>query len=217
MVDDMLGLDNAELLARQGLATDAQGSIQDFLSGAGFAPTQSEQERIEKMRQADIAASQNAVQQLLQQSLGGLNVDMARRGVRGQAASQLQVGEMATAADQLNRATLEANRNAAQNYLSIPQQRAQMQGNLAGQFANFGDALQQRAFMNRQYLQNPALMQQLQDERIRTGRQYGPSAAAAQMMVDSASYDPEGAFMGGILTGAGGGVKTAAGIKSLMG
>ena len=202
MVDNMM----SQLPQRQALAGQAQGSIGGFLSGQGFDPTQSEMQRIEAMRQADIAASQNAVQQMLDQNMAGLNVDMARRGVRGQAASQLQAGALGTAADQLNRATLEANRGAAANYLSIPQQRASMQANMAGQFADFGDALQQRAFMNRGMLQNPALMSQLQNERMATGRQMGPQAGVGQLMMDRAGIDRESAFMGGLLPGARGGI-----------
>lgn len=214
LVSGMEGL----IEGRQGVAQDAQGTIGDILGGGAFALTEDEQQRINNMRTADIAASQNAVQNMLDKNLSNLNVDMARRGVRGQASSQLQGGALNTAAEQLNRATLEANRNASNLALNMPGQRAGVQANTAGQFADFGDALTQRAFQNNQILQNPVLMQNAQNQRINEAKKYGQNTAAiGNMMVDRAQVDPEMGFLGGLMPGAQGGVGAAQGMSSLMG
>jgi hypothetical protein len=214
LVSDM----QSQLAGRQELAQNAQGTVGDIMGGSAFALTPDEQQRIDAMRQADIAASQNAVQGLLDQNFASLNADMARRGVRGQAASQLQGSTLNTAADQLNRATLEANRNAGQMALQMPGQRVGIQANTAGQFANFGDALQQRAFNNMQTLQNPTLMNQYQNERIGTARNYGQNnQAIGNMMVQRSQIDPEMGFISGMMGGASGGVGAAQGMRSLMG
>jgi len=207
-----------QLAGRQELAQTAQGSVGNILGGSSFALTEDERQRIDAMRGADIAASQNAVQGLLDQNFATLNADMARRGVRGQAASQLQGSTLNTAADQLNRATLEANRNAGQMALQMPGQRVGVQANMAGQFSNFGDNLAQNIFQNRQLMQNPALMNQYQNERAGTARQYGQNnQAIGNMMVNRSQIDPEMGFLGGMMGGASGGVGAAQGMRSLMG
>ncbi len=163
---DSAEADIANRLGTQGQARDALGNV---LSGDAFNLTGSEQARIEALRGADISASSNAVNELLDQRLAQTSADAQRRGLRGQAFTQLQGDATRTAAQELNRATLDANRNAAQNAITLPGQRVGIQAGSAGQFADFADAAKQQAIKNRQDLQDPVAMKALLDERLAGG------------------------------------------------
>lgn len=160
----------AGIKARGGVQTAARGGLQDILGGQAFDLSASEQARIGNLRQANIDASSNAVNALLNERLGELQADAARRGVRGQAYSQLQGDVLGEAAKSLERSSLDANRIAAEQAISMPGQRAQIQAGTAGQFAGFADELQQQAIQNRQALQDPIALQQMRDERLKAGK-----------------------------------------------
>lgn len=158
-----------DITGRLGTQTAARGGLESILGGQAFELTPGEQERINALRSADIAASSNAVNELLDQRLAETQADAARRGIRGQAFTQLQGDAAREAARTLERATLEANRTAASNALALPGQRAGIQASTAGQFADFASAAQQQAIANRQQLQDPVALQQLLEERLRGG------------------------------------------------
>jgi hypothetical protein len=89
----------------------------------------------------------------------------------------------------------QANLVAAQQAQQAPLQRIGIQGGLANQNANFMEQLRQQAIANRQALQNPVLMNNLQQERM---------AAAGVTQTNPASF---GDVAGGALAGAGAGIK----------
>ncbi len=164
-------VDNAEksITERLGTQTGARDTLGGIFSGQAFDLTDSENARINNLRNADISASSNAVNELLDRRLAETSADAARRGVRGQAFSQLQGDAIRSSAQELNRATLDANRTAAGNAIAMPGQRVGIQAGSAGQFANFSDAAAQQAIDNRKALQDPVAAQQLLDERLRGG------------------------------------------------
>jgi hypothetical protein len=164
-------VDSAEndINARLGTQDAARGTLGNVLSGDAFDLTGSEAARIDALRNADISASSDAVNELLTQRLGEVSADAQRRGLRGQAFTQLQGDALSASARELNRATLEANRTAAQNAITLPGQRVGIQAGAAGQFADFADAAKQTAITNRKALQDPVALQQLLDERLRGG------------------------------------------------
>lgn len=169
-------------LGTQGQARDALGNI---LGGQAFGLTADEQARIEGLRGADIAASSAAVNELLDKRLAATSADAARRGLRGQAFTQLQGDAISTAARELNMATLDANRTAAGNAIAMPGQRVGIQAGTAGQFADFADVAKQAAIQNRQTLQDPVAMQQLFDERMRGGKTETSGTQATDQTTES--------------------------------
>lgn len=186
----------AEIRQRQGLQAGAQETLGGVLGGEAFALTGSEQARINALREANIAAGSSAVDRMLDERLGALQADAARRGIRGQAASQLQTGALNVAAESLDRQTLEANRIASEQALSMPGQRVGIQAQTAGNFATFADAARQQAIQNRQLLQDPIALQQLRDERLKGGVTHNISAGtnkATQTGSTNASATGQGA------------------------
>lgn len=159
-----------DIQARSGVQTSARGTLQDVLGGNAFDLSQGEQGRINSLRDANIAASSNAVNDLLTQRLGEVSADAARRGVRGQAFSQLQGDALGEAAKSLERSTLDANKLASQQAIDMPASRVGIQAGTAGQFADFQDQLQQQAIQNKQALQDPVALQQMLDERLKGGK-----------------------------------------------
>lgn len=159
----------AAILGRQGVQTGARDTASALLSGSAFNLSPDEAARIAGVRDSNIAAGSNAVNDILTQRLAEISADAARRGVRGQAFSQLQTGALGEAAKSLERTTLAANTDAANMAVSLPGQRAGIQASTAGQFAGFADELAQKAIENRAALQDPIALQQLRDERLKTG------------------------------------------------
>lgn len=167
---DLVDRFEAGITGRGDVQAGARDTLGSVLSGDAFALTGDEQARINALRDADISASSNAVNALLTERLGEVSADAARRGVRGQAFSQLQGDAIGEAAKSLERATLDANRTAAGHALAMPGQRVGIQANTAGGFADFQDAAIQTAIKNRHDLQDPVAMQALLDERLRGGK-----------------------------------------------
>lgn len=165
LVDDL----EARIAGRDPTQDAARSTLASVLGGQAFDLTAGEEARINRLRDADISASRSAVDELLSQRLGETSADAARRGLRGQAFTQLQGDAIGTAARELNMATLDANRTAAANAIAMPGQRAGIQANTAAGFADFADAARQQAIQNREALQDPVALQQLLDERLRGG------------------------------------------------
>lgn len=165
----LVGDAEAQIKANQALENQAQGTVGSVLGGGAFALSRDEQNRINALRGANIDAGTMSVNKMLDDRLANLQADAARRGIRGQAVSQLQTGALAVGAESLDRNTLEANRIAAEQAISMPGQRVGIQAQTAGQFADFADAARQQAIQNRADLQDPVALQQLRDERLRGG------------------------------------------------
>ena len=163
-----------------GIQQQGRDVLGDIAGGQAFALSPEEQARIDQLRGANIAAGTGAVNELLNQRLAEVQAQAAARGVRGQALSQLQTGAVAEGARSLERQTLEANRIAAEQALALPGQRVGIQAGVGQGLATIQQQAQQQAIENRQLLQNPALLQQLQQERLATGRQRTTGTSTTQ-------------------------------------
>lgn len=152
------------------LENQSRGVLGDINSGDAFNVSSSEQARINNLRDSNIEASRFAVDDLLNERLAEVEADAARRGIRGQAFTQLQGDAIATGAKNLNQASLEANRIASQQAIDLPGQRVATQANVAGGLVNVQEQQRQQAINNRQLLQDPAALRQLRDERLRGGK-----------------------------------------------
>lgn len=186
-----------------GLQEAARGGIESILNGQSFAATPEEEARINQYRQALVDQGAFDVQNLINQNVQRLTASAADRGVRGQALSELQSQGINSGAQQLGSIVRQANVTAAQQLMDNPYRRAQLQGSLANQNANFMENLRQQAIQNRQQLQNPALMQTLQNERL---------AAAGSTTVQPGSL---GGAIGGALGGAGSLLSAGAAFKKI--
>jgi hypothetical protein len=161
----------ADIAQRAGLEAAGRGTLADIAGGGAFALSPEEQARIDQLRQSEIDVGSNEINRLLDQRLGELQANLAQRGVRGQAASQLQADVLGEGARSLESRILAANQNAAQQALALPGQRVGIQAGVGQNLANFQDQARQQAIANRQALQDPVLLQQLRDERLKTGKQ----------------------------------------------
>lgn len=160
----------AQIKNNQKLENSAQGTVGNILGGDAFNLNASEQQRIDALRDTNIAAGTSSVNKLLDERLAAAQADAARRGIRGQAAAQIQGSALTAATESLDRNTLEANRIAAEQAIALPGQRVQTQAGTATQFADFADQARQQAIQNRADLQDPVALQQLRDERLASGK-----------------------------------------------
>ena len=159
-----------DIAARQGLEQQARGTLGDITSGDAFELSQGEQGRIDRLTEAGLARGDDRINRLLNERLAGLEADAASRGLRGQAFTQLQSGALDTAAQEATTQQLAAEERAAQLGIQLPGQRVAVQAQTAGGLATFADQARQQAIQNRQALQDPVLLQQLRDERLRSGK-----------------------------------------------
>jgi hypothetical protein len=154
------------IAGRAALQTSGRDVLSDVTSGQAFALSPEEQQRINALRQTEIDVGSNAINDLLGQRLGELQANLAQRGVRGQAASQLQADVMGEAARSLEQRILAANQAAAQQAIALPGQRVGVQAQVGQNLANFQDQARQQAIANRQQLQDPALLRALREDRL---------------------------------------------------
>ena len=186
--NQMAGID-----AREGVQGGARDTLGDVFSGDAFNLSNSEEMRINRLRDANIGASSNAVNELLTQRLAEVEADAARRGLRGQAFSQLQGDAIGSAATELNRATLDANQLASQQAISMPGQRVGVQAGAAQGMADFADLLEQQAITNQNLLQDPIALQQARDERLKGGKQVQTNTGSTTVQTSQSSdIDPSG-------------------------
>jgi len=169
-----------DAMEARGYSDMSRNTLEGIQSGEAFALTPEEQMRINQQRDAAVAYGSNEIGNFLNDRLNALQSDAANRGLRGQAYTQLQSGAVNNAANMLQQRILAANQNAAQTALQMPGQRVATQGQVAGAGLDYANILQQRAFENRNVLQNPILLQQLQNERLNTATTKGfPQATSA--------------------------------------
>jgi hypothetical protein len=159
-----------DIAKRAALQEQGRGVLGDIASGTAFDLSAGEQGRINAMRDASVDAGQSRINEFLNERLGTLQADAARRGLRGQAVSQLQGDVLGTAARELTQQQLAANQVAAQQAINMPAQRVGIQAGVGQGLADFQTQLQQQAIQNRQQLQDPVALQLQRDERLRGGR-----------------------------------------------
>lgn len=181
-------------------------AIQAYLqqiSGEAFQATPQELQNIQNLRQAMVDLGTQDINRQLQQGITAATSGAAARGLRGQAMGQLR-GQVAEGAlQQTGNISNQANLFAAQQAISQPYQRVAAQQNALQQGLTYGDLLRQQAMQNRQALQSPFLLNQLQNERL------------AASTTTASKPGEKGGFWGGVtgaVTGLGTGIGTAANI-----
>jgi len=155
-----------------GIQDTSRGTLENVIGGQAFNINPEQQAQIEAIRNATVQAGTGDIQNFVNQNLSSISNSGGVRGLRGQALSELQGRSIGEGARQISNITGQANATAAQQALDVPFKQAQMQGNLANQNANFMETLRQQAIQNRQQLQNPILMQSLQNERLGSAEAY---------------------------------------------
>jgi len=181
-------------------------AIQAYLqqiSGEAFQATPQELAQIQTVRDAMVNLGTQDINRFTQQGLTQATSGAAARGLRGQAMGSLRGQVLESANQQVGNIANNANLFAGQQAMNQPYQRVAAQQSALQQGLTYGDILRQQAQQNRQMLQNPILMQQLQNERLNT--------ATRTQTTPGEKGGVWGAITGG-LTGAATGLQTAAGI-----
>jgi len=155
----------------QDQARQAAGGI---LSGQAFNVTPEEQARIQSLRDALYSQGSQDIGYNEQQGLQSVLSSAGGRGLRGQALGSLQGQVLDSGTRARTSVANQANTTAAQAYLAAPTQRINAQQGVIGQGLSLADQLRQKAIDNRSALQNPALMNYLQQERIAGATQIRP-------------------------------------------
>jgi hypothetical protein len=221
---------------QQGLADQGDASIQrlqgsqdqslrtagGLMDGSAMALTPEEQQRIGGIRDSLVTQGGNDIQQFMDKNLGNIQQSAGVRGLRGQAVTSLQGQAMDTGAQQMRGVVDNANNQAAQLALQMPGQRAALQSSTAQQFYSLPDVLRQSAQSNRQLLQNPALLQLLQGERLAGGTTTNNASNSQTSNSSTVGVTPgkPGGFMaglGGMLSGAAGGLNIGGNIATGLG
>lgn len=178
------------------------------ISGEAFGgPSEQELGQINQLRSAMIGQGQDDIQKFLTENMRQTVSGAASRGLRGQALAELEGRVLETGNEQFGNLVQQANLVAAQNAISLPQQRMAMQNQAATGGLNYAQLLQQQALQNRNLTQNPYLLTQLQNERLQTASQKGN--------VTNMTPGQKGGFWNGI-TGMFGGMAAGAGAGQQM-
>jgi hypothetical protein len=194
------------------LRQQALQASQDIVGGGAFNLSPDEQMRIMAQRQALIDQSATGINRNLQEQTQQLQAGAGIRNLRGQAAAELQGNALRASNQSLTDVTNQANSLAAQQALALPQARIQAQSPFIQQGLTLRDTLLQQAQQNRNALQNPVMLQLLQQQRLAGGTTRSTATTPKQ----------GGGLLNGILGGVGGafsglgaGVNLAGGLQSL--
>lgn len=198
---NLINQQEASIKGGQNVQQGARGTLEDIFNGTAYDLNPAQMQQIENVRNANIAAGMGNVNEFIQNQLQGVNASAAERGVRGQALSELQGRAIGEGARQVANLTAQANQIAAQQSMDNPYRQAQLSGGLASQNSNFMEQLRQNAINNRNVMQNPALMQYYQSDRM---------GSPSQTTSTPGSF---GSVLGGALGGAG---SIAGGMGNLM-
>lgn len=194
------------------LRQQALQASQDIIGGGAFNLSPDEQMRIMAQRQALIDQSATGINRNLQEQTQQLQAGAGIRNLRGQAAAELQGNALRASNQSLTDVTNQANSLAAQQALALPQARIQAQSPFIQQGLTLRDQLLQQAQANRSALQNPVMLQLLQQQRLASGTTRSTETLPGQ----------KGGFgqallggIGGAFSGLGAGVNLAGGLQSL--
>jgi hypothetical protein len=174
------------------------------INGSAFQATPEEQQQIQNIRDAMVAQGTQGINQFVSEGLNTATSGAAARGLRGGALGSLRGDVIQNATNQVAGVNNQANLFQAQQQLSQPYSRVQAQQNALQQGLSYGDQMRQNAIANRQQLQSPFLMNQLQQERLATATN------------KSTTPGEKGGFWGGVtgaLTGAQAGLGAGANIS----
>lgn len=149
----------------QGLQDQARAGIQDIYSGKALQMTPQEMANIQAIRGQMIEQGQSDVNKMLEQGSLRANQSAAARGLRGQAAMQLQGDVLRAGADQFGDITRQANMYAAQQAVQLPYQRVNAQSPFLQQGMGLADMMRLQAAQNRMAAQSPFMLSLLTDLR----------------------------------------------------
>jgi hypothetical protein len=172
----------------------------DQISGKAFQSTPEELANINNLRNAMVQMGMQDVNQFTEQGLTQATSGAAARGLRGQAMGALRGDVLQQAQRQVGGISNQANVFAAQQAIQNPYSRVAAQQGALQQGLTYGNNLRQQAMANRQALQSPFLLQQLQAERTAALNSAAPDTSG-------------GGFFGGLtggVAGLGAGIGTAA-------
>lgn len=190
-----------------GVQSTSRDTLQNVIGGDSFNINPAQEAQVNAIRNASVKAGTQNVQDFVNNNLSDISNSAGVRGLRGQAVSELQGRSIGEGAKAIGNLTSQANATAAQQSLDVPYRQAQLQGSLANSNANFMENLRQQSIQNRQQLQNPVLMQTLQNER---------QGNATQTTTNPGSFGKAlGGAMGGFASGASGGLNFANGLRNL--
>ncbi len=144
-----------------------------ILTGQGFGANEQELQQINNIRNAMVQQGSQGINQFMDTNMRNTVASAAGQGLRGQALGELQGRVIESGNQQMGALQNQANLQAAQLAVQLPQQRMQMQSQAAAQGLSYAQQLQQQALQNRLQTQNPYLLAQLQNERMATGKQIG--------------------------------------------
>lgn len=128
------------------------------LSGSAFTATPEELQNIENIRQAQIQAGSQDIQDFLNRGQSQVTQSAGLRGLRGQALGQLQGDVLRAGAQQYGNLVNTAGLQAAQSAMQTPYNRVGAQAGAAATGLSYQDQLRQQAIQNRQMASNPALL-----------------------------------------------------------
>lgn len=188
----------------QQLQGGALNQIQNLFNGQAFQASPEELALIEQQKQQAINSGSQDINRILGEQTGMTNDNAALRGLRGQALAQLHGQNTQQAADQIGRLVNTATAQSLQAQREAPLQRIQAQSPFLQQGMTLAEDLRQRAIQNRQLASNPAILQQLTNQRFQLGTQHQENFTPGQ----------KGGFWGGLaggLSGAAGGLSAGAG------
>jgi len=191
----------AGIAGGQGVQDASRNSLESILGGQAFNISPEQQAQVQAIRDAAVQSGTGDIQNFVNQNLSNISNSAGVRGLRGQALSELQGRSIGEGARAIGNLSSQANLTAAQQSLDVPYRQASLQGGIANQNANFMERLRQQAIENRQQLQNPVLMQSMQNERL------------GQATQTSTTPGSVGKAIGGALGGLGSGFSTGAGIS----
>jgi hypothetical protein len=189
-----IGQQEQDIMARLGLQGQARDALGSAFGGQMFQMTPQEQAAIAAQRQASIQANEDSIGRMLTDRLGQIGAGSAARGVRGQALSELQGQAARGASEQMQSAVNAANMQAAQQAMTMPYQRAQMQLGAAQNFATFSDMLRQQAIQNRMQFQMPGALDLLSRERMAQATRVTPGQQGSWMDALTGAIGGAGAF-----------------------
>lgn len=144
-------------------------AIQAYLqqiSGEAFNLSPQEQANIEGLRSALVNQGRADIQNFVDEGLVQATSGAAARGLRGQALGQTRGGVISKGAQQIGSVVNQANALAAQQAMNLPFQRVAAQQQALQTGLTYGDTLRNQAAQNRQQLQSPYLLNQLQNDRL---------------------------------------------------
>jgi hypothetical protein len=173
---NLINQQEAQLQSLDPLRQAALAQQQGILDGSAFQATDAERQGLQDLRQALLDQSAYDIGLATDAGLQKATSNAAVRGLRGQALGQTRAQVVNQGQEDYGRQLQALNAQYQQALLQTPYQRVQAQAQAAQNGLTYQDQLRQQALNNRLTAQSPYLLQQMQQERLATGRQIGGPA-----------------------------------------